>query len=167
MSDTPAIKCKKCGHIFQPDMKTRKPWDCPSCHKKNPNLKRHYRSVADLFILGFIITAITIGMGINKEGLSLGYLLAAGHSGLLLVTIVFIIKSKTPWTDRVAKALIWTVFGLAIIFNLVLPLLLDGALNIPAIVVYGLVILYLVWLNLQAAKCTVSGAFPLPVKEES
>ncbi|MDA1106648.1 MAG: hypothetical protein O2855_08690 [Planctomycetota bacterium] len=163
----PTIKCKKCDNTFQPDMKTKGPWLCPACQAKNPNLKRHYRSVADLCILGLIVTAIVVAVGFSKAGLNLGVILAAAHAVLLLVTIVFIYKSNTPWTDGTAKALIWAVFGLALVFNVVLPLVLSGTLNIPAIVVYALVFPYLIWLNSQAGKCTASGAPPLPEKQES
>lgn len=167
MSAAPTIKCKKCNNIFPPDMQTKSPWVCPSCQMKNPNLKRHYRSVADLCILGLIVTAIVFAVGFSKAGLTLGVLVSAGHAVLLLVTIVFVYKSKTPWTDGVAKALIWTVFGLALVFNVVLPLVVSGWLNIPVIAVYALVFPYLFWLNSQAGKCTASVTPPLPEKEES
>ena len=153
MDDTPAIKCKKCGNTFEPEVKTKGPWVCPSCQTKNPNLKRHYRSVADLCILGFIFTVIAVAVGFGATGVNLGVLLSAGHAVLLLVTIVFVYKSKAPWTDGIAKALIWTVFGLALVFNVMLPLILAGRLNVPAIVVYALVFPYLFWLNSQAGKC--------------
>ncbi len=167
MSNAPTIKCKKCSNTFQPDLTIRGTWDCPACQAKNPNLKRHYRSVADLCILGLIITAIVIAVGFSKTGLNLGVLLSAGHAILLLVTIVFVYKSKTPWADGTAKALIWTVFGLALVFNVVVPFAFSGMLDIPAIVIYALVFSYLFWLNSQARKCTASEPSALPQKEES
>lgn len=163
----PSIKCKKCGNAFQPNMKTTETWPRPSCKAKNPNLKRHYRSVADLFILGLIVTAIVIAVGFSEAGLNLGMILSTGHAILLLVTIVFVYKSKTPWADSAAKALIWTVFGCALLFNVMIPLALAGRLNIPAIIVYALVFPYLFWLNSQARKCLVPEAPPLPANEES
>jgi len=168
MSDMgPMIKCKKCGNTFHPDMKTREAWPCPSCQAKNPNLKRHYRSVADLCILGLIVTAIVVVVGFGKGGVNLGVILSAAHAILLLVTIVLVYKSKTPWVDSVAKALIWVVFGLALFFNVLLPLALAGRLNIPFIIVYALVFPYLFWLNSQAGKCTASGQPEIPRKEEA
>ena len=168
MNDTaPTVKCRKCAKTFRPDMKTKGPWPCPACQAKNPNLKRHYRSVADLCILGLIVTAIIVAVRFSKAGLTLRVVLSAGHALLLLVTIVFVYKSKTPWTDGTAKALIWTVFGLALVFNVVIPLALAGRLNIPAIIVYALVFPYLFWLKSQAGKCTASGGPPLPEKGES
>lgn len=166
MNDTPVVKCKKCDNAFQPDMKTKGHWVCPSCQTKNPNLKRHYRSVADLCILGLLVTVVAVALGLGKAGMHLGLLLSAGHAVLLLVTIVLIYKSTAPWTDSTAKILIWTVFSLALVFNVVLPLALAGLLNIPAIILYALVFPYLFWLNAQAGKCTASGALPLPEKEE-
>ena len=162
----PTIKCRRCGHIFEPDMKTKETWPCPSCQAKNPNLKRHYRSVADLCILGFIITAIVVSIAFSKAQFSLGVMLSVAHGVLLLVTIVFVYKSKTPWSDRIAKNLIWTVFGLALLFNVIVPLL-AGKLNIPAIVVYALVFPYLFWLNSQTSNCMVSGPQELPSNKES
>ena len=157
MSDAnPRIKCKKCGFLFEPDVKTRGTWRCPSCQTKNPNLKRHYRSLADLCILGLIFTLVAVVIGYKKVGLNLDQLLRAGQAVLLLVTIVFVYKSTAPWADTSAKTLIWIVFALALLFNVVLPLILAGAINIPYIVVYGLVFPYLFWLNSQASKCTAS-----------
>lgn len=154
MSDTTTtIKCRKCGNPFQPDMKTRKLWFCPNCQEKHPNLKRHYRSVADLCLLGFLITIIYIVLYYNQYGLNLGVLLSAGHALLLLVMIVFVYKSREPWADGVAKALIWTVFGLAFVLKALLPLVLFGALNVPVIVVFSIMFPYLFWLNAQANKC--------------
>src|SRR2546427_11225554 len=95
----PTIKCKKCGVTFEPDLKTKGTWRCPSCQAKNPNLKRHYRSVADLCILGLIVTLIVVAVGYANAGLNLGVLLSAAHAVLLLVTIVFVYKAKTPWAD--------------------------------------------------------------------
>ncbi len=156
MTDThPTIKCRKCGTVFEPDMKTTKPWQCPTCRAKNPNLKRHYRSVADLFILGLIITAIIIAVALNKVGLNLRVMLSTTHGILLLITIVAIYKSRTPWSDSLIKTLIWIVFGLALLFNVMVPLVFAGRLNIPPIVVYAVVFSYLFWLNAQATKCTV------------
>lgn len=163
----PVIKCKKCGITFEPDMKTKGTWPCPSCQTKNPNLKRHYRSVADLCILGLIITLLVVVFGVANTGLNLGVLLSAAHAVLLLVTIVFVYKSKNPWADSTAKTLIWVVFGLALLFNVATPLMLAGRLNIPAIIVYAVVFPYLFWLNVQAGKCTSSESPALPATMRS
>jgi hypothetical protein len=148
-------------------MKTRGTWPCPSCHAKNPNLKRHYRSVADLCILGLVITVIVVGVGVSNAGLNLGVILTIGHAILLLITIVFVYKSKAPWADGTVKTLIWTVFGLALLFNVVIPFAFGGGLIIPVIIVYAFVFPYLFWLNAQANKCTASGAPPLPAHDGS
>lgn len=163
----PTIKCKKCGNTFEPDMKTTKTWTCPSCEARNPNLKRHYRSVANLFILNLFASPIFVAIRVSEAGqnlirfsegvLNLGVMLWAADEVLLLVTIVFVYKSKTPWSDNVAKTLIWSVFGLALLFNFVIPLVLAGALNIPFIIVFAVVFPYVFWLSSQARKCTVSG----------
>ena len=168
MSDTPTIRCKKCANTFQPDMKTRGPWVCPSCQTENPNLKRHYRTIAHLFILGLIFAVIVAADGFSRAGLNLGVFLSTGSAVLFLVTVVFIYKSKAPWTDTPVKALIWTVFGLSFVFMIVLPLVLSGKLDIPAIIVYAVLFPYLFWLNSQSHKCTpFEGPAPEPANEES
>ena len=95
----------KCGMTFEPDVKTKGTWPCPSCQTKHPNLKRHYRSVADLCILGVMITLLVIVFAVTNAGLFLGVLRSAGRAVLLLATIVFVYKSKTPWADSTAKTL--------------------------------------------------------------
>jgi len=164
---TVAIKCKKCRNLFQPDMKTKGPWRCPSCEAKNPNLKRHYRSVADLCILGLIVTVVFVVVGFRESGLTLGAVLSAAHGVLLLVTIVFVYKSKTPWTDTGAKTLIWIVFSLVFAFNVLLPLVVAGMLNLPAMIVSAVVFPYLLWLNSQANKCTASERLAMPEEEQA
>jgi hypothetical protein len=149
-----SIKCKKCGGSFQPDTHTRGDWLCQNCKAKNPNLKRHYRSVADLCILGLIATVVFIFMRFNQRRFDFGIAFSIAHALLLIVTIVAIYKSKIPWADAPAKILIWAVFSLALMFNVALPLLLTGWLNIPFAVVYAAVFSYLFWLNSQANKCT-------------
>lgn len=166
MTNPPTIRCKKCNIIFEPYLKTRGPWVCPSCGTKNPNLRRHYRSVADLCILGLIVTAIFVALGFSRTGLNLGMILTAGDAVLLLATIVVVYKSEAPWTDKLAKALIWTVFGLALVLNVVLPLAFAGRLNVPATAVYAIIFSYLFWLDAQAGKCTAPGAPLVAEKEE-
>ncbi len=176
------IKCKKCGNTFQPDVKTKRPWVCPSCQAKNPNLKRLYRSVADVCILGLIFTVIVIAVRINERRVDFGVIFAAAHAVLLLVTIISVYRSKAPWKDTRARTLLWTVFGLALLFNLLIPLLAAGLarvfdvalpqlfvemLIIPASIVYLAVFAYLVWLNSQANKCTAPEAPPVPLEEQS
>jgi hypothetical protein len=152
----PMIKCRKCENIFQPDLKTKGSWICPRCQEKNPNLKRHYRSVADLCMLGLIVTIIAVAVGSSRTGITPGVLLSAAHGILLLITIVFVYKASMPWVDATAKILIWLVFGLALIFNVGIPLLFAGILNVPALVIYAIVFPYLFWLHSQASKCKVS-----------
>ena len=163
----PTIKCKQCRNTFEPDMKTKGAWPCPSCQAKNPNLKRHYRSVADVCVLGLIITVIAVAIDFSNTGLNLGIMLSALDGVLLLVTIVFVYKSKTPWSDSVAKTLIWTVFSLALLFTVVVPLILTGILNIPAIIVYALVFPYLFWLDSKANKCMAGGPSEVSANKES
>jgi hypothetical protein len=177
-----SIKCKKCGNTFQPDVKTKGPWVCPGCLGKNPNLKRLYRSVADVCILGLIVTVLVIAVRINERRVDFGVILAAAHSVLLLVTIVSVYRSETPWKDTTARILLWTVFGLALLFNLLIPLLFVGlfvvfdvvlpplfveTLVVPASIVYLIIFAYLVWLNSQANKCMAPEPPRMPSEEQS
>jgi len=155
MSGTsPAIRCKRCGNTFEPNMRTNDAWQCPGCQAKNPNLRRHYRSVADLCILGLIVTAIVMGVRVSRGEIGFGLVFGVAQCVLLLVTIVAVYRSSTPWADRRAKVLIWTVFGLALSFNVGVPLCIAGRLNIPFLIVYVVVFSFLFWLNGQAARCT-------------
>jgi hypothetical protein len=95
------IKCKKCETTFQPDIKTCGFWVCPNCKGKNPNLKLHYRSVANLCILGFVSTIFfTL---VNTREFDLYVSISIAYAALLLVTTIFIYKSKTPWTDQMEE----------------------------------------------------------------
>jgi hypothetical protein len=148
-------------------VKTRRAWRCPSCQANNPNLKRHYRSVADLCILGLIFTIILAAVRFNEQGVDFGLIASATHTVLLLVTIILVYKSKAPWKDTPAKTLIWVVFGLAVLFNVLIPLLFAGMLLIPLIIVYAIIFPYLFWLNSQATRCTAPEPPPIPVEEQS
>jgi len=75
------------------------------------------------------------------EGLDLRAVFSLPFLALLLITIIFIYKSKMPWTDNIAKILIWTVFGVSLLFKLtqVAQMLLAGQLSIPFMVSFGIV----------------------------
>ncbi len=154
-NSNPMIRCKKCGATFEPDVMCHKVWMCPSCHAKNPNLKRHYRSVADVCILGFVATVVFLIFSVKERGIDVGIVLSSAHAVLLLVTIIWVYKSNASWKDAVAKTLIWTVFVLTLSFNAVIFLLFAGWLSIPILLVYAIVFSYLFWLQRQANKCTV------------
>jgi hypothetical protein len=95
----PTIRCKKCGVTFEPDMKARDMWPCPTCQTKNPNLNRHYRSVADLCIIGLLSALLVVVFSVRNAGLTFGGLVLAADAVLLLVTILFVYMSKTPWIE--------------------------------------------------------------------
>jgi hypothetical protein len=170
MKDTVSIsvKCSKCDEVYQPDLKSNRVWRCPKCQVKNPNLRRHYRSFADLCILGFIVTVIFIIAGLNEYGLSLGVLLLSAHSILLLVTIFTVYKSKAPWTDRTVKTLLWVVLGVAFLLNVVIPTLQNGRFTNPVdLIIEMVVFFYLIWLNSLAKQCTCLEAATVQAATES
>jgi DNA-directed RNA polymerase subunit RPC12/RpoP len=153
-----SIKCKKCNETFQPDIKTRGDWVCPNCKSKNPNMKRHYRSVADLYILWLVVSAIVMFVHLKTSGFDLGIVFTLPFLTLLLVAIIFVYKSKTPWTDNAAKILIWLVFGISLGFKLiqVAEMLLAGNFNIPFMISFGIIYVaifsYLFWLHSLTKK---------------
>jgi hypothetical protein len=159
MSDTPIlINCKKCGESFAPDFKTRGDWICPNCQCKNPNLKRHYRSVADLYILWFLFSAIVLTVHIGSAGFDRAAIIRIPFIILLLFTIIAVYKSKSPWNDKAAKILIWSSFGVSVLFKVIqtVQLLLVGGFTIPFLLGFGIVhiaiFIYLFWLHCQAKK---------------
>jgi hypothetical protein len=153
----PTIFCKKCRRSFEPDLLTRGPWICPHCRAKNANLRRHYRSIADLFILGLIASALFLYFNVSLPlKFQLTYALVAADVVLLMVTIVTIYRSKTPWASTAVRSLIWVVFGIAFLFNCVVPLI-RGRLVIPALIAYAILFPYLFWLHWRTNRSTALG----------
>jgi predicted RNA-binding Zn-ribbon protein involved in translation (DUF1610 family) len=136
---TVSVKCTKCKTVLQPDMSSPS-WLCPNCQHKNPNLRRHYRSVADVCILSFIAEMIFMVIVISDRGANWGTIFLMGHAIILLVTIIKIYMAKTPWTDTIANTLIWIVVGLGILNPLCLFIVLP----------------YVIWLNIAAKNMKVS-----------
>ncbi len=150
------LRCKKCGDAFVPDLKTKGNWDCPKCDAKNPNLRRHYRSVADLCILGLIASIVVVVLSMRQQrGLTVGSTLGVLQAVLLVITIISVYRARMPWLSRKARVLIWVVFGSAFFFNLLVPLLFRGLLNVPFVIVYVFVFAYLFWLRSATKKCSL------------
>jgi hypothetical protein len=153
--EKPMVKCKKCAAVYSPEMSGKGPWVCPQCQKENPNLKRLYRSVADLYILGLIATGVILALLLPEQGLDLSTGLQAAQGALLLVAIVIIYRSRVPWTDGVAKAFVWIPLLVAAFLNVALPLLLGAPVAIGYLVVYPIIFIYLLQLSYHARKCAV------------
>jgi FtsH-binding integral membrane protein len=132
----PTIFCQKCRQSFEPDARIRGPWICPQCGAKNPNLRRHYRSIADLFILGLFLASA--GFYFGSREFNLYWILVAADCVLLLLATIAIFRSKTPWANPTVRILIWAAFVIAFLFNVVAPLF-RGRLVIAAVVLYALV----------------------------
>ena len=152
------INCKKCGEGFAPNFKTRGDWICPKCQYENPNLKRHYRSVADLYILWFIFSVVFLLVRIGLVGFDFGAMSRIPFVILLIVTVITVYKSKSPWTDKIAKILIWSCFGVSVAFKTIqtVQLLSADRLNVPFLLGFGIVhvaiFIYLFWLHCQTKK---------------
>jgi hypothetical protein len=151
----PAIFCNKCRQSFEPDLHTRGKWISPHCKAKNANLRRHYRSIADLFILGLFFIGIAFSFG-RPRPIGLALILVAADCTLLLVTIFAIFRSKTPWASVPIRSLIWIVFLLAFSVNVGVPLI-GGRLPIAALVVYALLFPYLFWLQWRSQRANTVG----------
>jgi len=148
------ITCRNCGKTFEPNLSSRKAWKCKHCNTKNPNLKRHWRSLASLCVLGLFITGIFLFMEIGLGGFKIRTITLVIQALLLITTIIFVYKSPAPWLDFTAKLLIWIVFGLAIVFNVALPAAHHAKID-PLVAGFSIVvILYLAWLEWQSRKAT-------------
>jgi hypothetical protein len=86
--------------------------------------------------------------------------LACADVLLLIVTAVGIFKSKTAWTSARVRFLVWTVFVVACLINVGLPLLNGRVSNILAILYAGL-FSYLFWLR-SATNRALTGSPPPP-----
>jgi hypothetical protein len=155
------IKCRKCGEDLQPDLSLRVDWVCPKCQYKNPNFRRHYRSVADLYILWLFFTFLAFVIHLRTGGFDLRSVLALPILALLISTIVVVYKSTTPWKDNRVKVLIWVVFSYALALQVaqVAQMSLAGKLNKLNIsflagvgIVYTAIFGYLFWLQFQSKR---------------
>jgi hypothetical protein len=151
------VRCKSCATSYSPDLKTNRSWACPQCRCANPNLRRHYRSVADLCILGLIATGLHIAIQVRQAGFDRHAAVNTAQAAFLLVTILAVYLSPAPWNSTVARSLIWLVFSLALFGNIGVPLLRGTGINIPIVVIEGVVFAYLFWLEIQTRQCRTQG----------
>ena len=158
IADEIQVKCKRCQNIYSPNLKSNiayKAWICPNCQCKNPNLKIHYRSVADVCILGLIADTLLLYAGIVQGRTGLFWILRLAHSTLLLVTFIRIYKSRAPWMDNPVKIMIVVVFGIGSVYNVGFFMLFLGLLAVPAALLYAILWSFLLWLWIQTKQCTV------------
>jgi hypothetical protein len=159
----PVIFCKKCREGFEPDLRTRGPWICPRCKATNANLRRHYRSIGDLFVLGLLLFGAAWWFGGRNWGLTAATALICADVLLLIVTAVAIFRSKAPWANAGVRFLIWAVFLVACSFNVGLPLL-RGRIFVAGVIVYAILFSYLFWLH-WTTKRALAGSVPANVIE--
>ena len=156
------IRCTKCGETFAPDLKIKKdPWFCTHCKAKNPNLRRLYRGIADVFVLGLVLTLVFLGVNVNAPGpRALPTVLSLFWIVFLIFSIVRVYRAEAPWLDPVARTLLWLVFVLAFGLNVALPLALRGREALPGVVarlvVYCVVVAYVLWLLKVTRRATVT-----------
>jgi predicted RNA-binding Zn-ribbon protein involved in translation (DUF1610 family) len=170
MRSTPAsVTCISCRRLFEADGRSLRPWACPHCGKKNTNLRRHYRSLATLLVLGLFWNLMVMFNMFRRDATGWPELLVAGFFFLpFLVTTVVILSTRTPWSSTPAKVLLWFVFGLAFVAH-VMPLLLQpaapGSLYVALLLAafYALVFSYLMWLGRKAKQLCAAGPSAAPV----
>jgi hypothetical protein len=155
----PCILCRTCRAPFDADPATRGAWQCPNCHAKNPNLRRHYRGIGNLCILALVVLAISAALGGFSLELSVGLVLIGVEALLLLLANVMFFKLKTAWPSATARRLIWALFVSAFLLSVGVPLS-GGLICIPAIAVYAIVFPYLFWLHLQT-KSAIASSMPM------
>jgi len=154
VDENPAIRCRHCGCVFRPAPAASGVWVCGRCRGKSPNLRRHYRSVADLCVIGLVATLWYLAARLRGPGLDLAAILASAHAVLLALTAGVLYKARAPWASHVVRVLVAAAFVLALGIHEILPLLTTGKLNYLALVVYIVVFAYLFWLSVQGLKCT-------------
>jgi hypothetical protein len=132
-------------------------------------LRRHYRLIVDLFLLGLIITGIALAFEVRNGQVAWGHaVLVWGVLGLLpLVTIAAILRSRAPWADTLPRVLLWSVLGLGFLSDVVVPLLMPGfRRNVTPLflaALYALPFSYLFWLEQKAKKlCGPDGSATSP-----
>jgi hypothetical protein len=151
--DEARVTCKKCEHGFKPDLSTSSPWLCPACGAKNPNLKRHVRSVADVFILWFIVLVVVLLSHVKANGIDLEAAIYVANAVLLLTAIIVIYRRCTSWSSPATHVLMWLPVIFGSMWHVVLPLINAGRVAIPYLAVYVAVALYLVALTRRARQC--------------
>ncbi|MBN2022828.1 MAG: hypothetical protein JW809_08525 [Pirellulales bacterium] len=149
-----AIRCRACRKTFTPEAGESGVWVCGHCRGKNPNLARHFRSVADLCVFGLLAALFFLARRLEAGTRDWRTLAQAIHAALFVVTIVLTYRAATPWRSVTIKTLIWVVFVAALALNVGVPMWLSGKMYLPVLAVYGAIFWYLAWLHIQAAKCT-------------
>ena len=147
------IKCGSCGIVFSPDPRSRDAWVCDACGAKNPNLRRHYRSLGILWIFALAI-ATMVGLGLLLEAGTIDYLLLLTWA-LSLAIVIAIYGSRAPWMSTPTKVLIWVGIAFALFGNVLYPLIFRDQFSPLRAAVTTVVFAYVCWLQIQARKCSV------------
>jgi hypothetical protein len=164
------IRCRKCGRTYAPDTRSSRHWICPHCQAKNPNLKRHYRSIAQLFMLNLLFAVLALFLRRNRASAIVFEVILGAVALYLLVAILSIYRAKRPWASPFVKVMVWSIFALGLCGNLVALArrFASGRIDpgtIGGTIVLGAIIAYIVWLEAQARKCTVRESTPVRPKD--
>jgi len=66
---------------------------------------------------------------------------------LFLIATMLVYKTQAPWTNAGIRSMIWTVYGLAVLLTVVVPLALERIFNMSPIILCVLVFPYLFWVS--------------------
>jgi hypothetical protein len=146
------VICNRCRHPFRPDMHTKGPWLCPNCQAPNPNLRRHFRAIGGLCILGFLTTLTVLFICLRESCSTFQLALGAGLALLFLITVFVVYKTQTPWANPTVRNMLWTVFGLAFLLTVVAPLTLMKRLNLAPLLLHVVVFPYFFWVYGHARR---------------
>jgi hypothetical protein len=148
------VRCRSCQKTYAPGLRSNKSWICPNCQSVNPNLKRHYRSVADVCILGFIAGVLLLYAGLVQGRTGLVWILLLVDAQLLLVTTILTYMSRAPWADKSVKVMIVVVFGIAAVVNIGFFGAISWMIGLLAAGLYAIIWAFLLWLWIQTKRCT-------------
>jgi hypothetical protein len=161
MDNSPVlVRCRKCGRTYAPDLRSSGRWICPHCRAKNPNLKRHYRSIAQLFMLNLLFAVLALFLRRNRASPIVFEVVVGAVALFFFVAILAIYRARAPWASHLVKAMVRSIFALALLANLVAVVrgFASGRIDpgtIGGTIVLVAIIAYIVWLERQARKCTV------------
>ncbi len=148
------VRCRRCREMFRPDLKTTKSWRCPSCDAGNPNLRRHFQSLADVCVIGVLAKMIFIAIECEgkQHGVGVEIAISAAQCVFIGVLSMYIYKSIKPWVERRVVVLV-SVLVWSLLFRSVIIALMSHSLNgISSVVGCALACSYWQWLKFQAGS---------------
>lgn len=154
-SEKTFIVCLYCNRRIEPDLKSNKPWICVKCNKKLPNLKRHWRSIADVYAIQLSISLLLLLFSLfGGEGFKSTFEFISFWVSILISVIIPIIivirtySSARPWEERSIRFWI-TVWLLLSFISVLVSFSTTGSILIVLILGFWpvIILLYFLWLS--------------------